>query len=58
MNADAHRPIQGLTDSKKISAKKREALAKQVKERALAWTITRAKWHYHKDAHVLLKMPH
>lgn len=39
---DPHRPIQGLTDSKKISAKKREALAKQVKERALAWTITRA----------------
>jgi len=39
---DPQRPIQGLTDSKKLSAKKRETLAKQIKEYALAWTVTRA----------------
>jgi len=39
---DPHQPIQSLTDSKKISAKKREVLAEQIKEQALAWAITRA----------------
>ncbi|MDF1582462.1 MAG: ribonuclease HII [Methyloprofundus sp.] len=39
---DPLQPIQGLTDSKKLSAKKREALAEQIKKYALAWTIARA----------------
>jgi len=33
------KPIIGLTDSKKISEKKRDALAIEIKEKALAWAI-------------------
>lgn len=36
---DPNRPIEGLNDSKKLTAKKREALAPLIKERALAWCI-------------------
>ena len=36
---DPARPIVGLNDSKKLSAKKREALALEIKEKALAWGI-------------------
>lgn len=36
---DPANPIAGLTDSKKISEKKREALAVEIKEKALAWSI-------------------
>lgn len=39
---DPARPIEGLADSKKLSEKKREALAELIKERALAWAIGRA----------------
>lgn len=39
---DPARPIAGLTDSKKLSAKKRESLAAQIKEQALAWAFGRA----------------
>lgn len=39
---DPARPIDGLTDSKKLSAAKREALAEQIKERALCWALGRA----------------
>ena len=35
-------PIQGLMDSKKISAKKRNILAIEIREKALAWAIGRA----------------
>lgn len=35
-------PIAGLMDSKKLSEKKREALALEIKSRALAWSVTRA----------------
>ena len=35
-------PIEGLTDSKKLSAKKRETLARMIEERAIAWSIGRA----------------
>ena len=38
---DPKRPITGLTDSKKLSEKKREQLALLIKERALAWAIGR-----------------
>ena len=36
---DPQRPIEGLNDSKKLSAKRREALAPLIRERALAWGI-------------------
>lgn len=36
---DPERPIAGLTDSKAISAKKREALDILIRERALAWSL-------------------
>jgi ribonuclease HII len=36
---DPHRPIAGLADSKKLSERKREALAIMIRERALSWSI-------------------
>ena len=36
---DPNQPIEGLNDSKKLTAKKREALAPLIKKRALAWCI-------------------
>lgn len=39
---DPARPIEGLNDSKKLSEKRREALAIEIKEKALAWAIAEA----------------
>jgi len=39
---DPNYPIQGLTDSKKLTEKKRDALFIEIKEKALAWSIGRA----------------
>lgn len=39
---DPRQPIEGLRDSKKLSASRRELLAKVIRERALAWSIARA----------------
>jgi len=39
---DPRHPIEGLTDSKKLSEKKREQLFVQIKEHALAWSLGRA----------------
>ena len=39
---DSTRPISGLTDSKKLSAKQRELIAVTIKQHALAWSIARA----------------
>lgn len=39
---DQERPIQGLADSKKLSEKKRERLAAEIRERALAWAVAYA----------------
>ena len=39
---DAGRPIPGLNDSKKLSEKKRDALAVLIRERALAWAVAEA----------------
>jgi ribonuclease HII len=39
---DPARPINGLADSKKLSAKRREKLADIIKEQALCWAIGRA----------------
>ena len=38
---DSNNPIEGLTDSKKLSEKKREQLAVEIKQKALAWCIAR-----------------
>ena len=37
---DPSRPIKGLRDSKKLSAQKREELALEIKEKALAWSVS------------------
>ena len=39
---DPNKPIAGLADSKKLSEKKRLALAEEIKEKALAWAMGRA----------------
>jgi len=39
---DPARPITGLADSKKLSEKKRDALAQVIKQQALAWCIASA----------------
>lgn len=39
---DRHRPIEGLTDSKKLSASRRDALEREIKLRAHAWAIGEA----------------
>ncbi len=39
---DPQRPIAGLADSKKLSEKRREALALEIRERALCWALGRA----------------
>lgn len=39
---DPARPIAGLNDSKKLSAKKRKALAIQIREQAIAWAVAEA----------------
>ncbi|MFC6439637.1 ribonuclease HII [Pseudobowmanella zhangzhouensis] len=42
---DPSRPIADLTDSKALSEKKRQVLAEQIKQNALAWHIARAEVH-------------
>lgn len=39
---DPARPIEGLTDSKKLSEKARDRLAPLIRERALAWSVAEA----------------
>jgi ribonuclease HII len=39
---DPERPVSGLRDSKKLSAARREQLAAQIREQALAWSVARA----------------
>lgn len=39
---DPARPIEGLRDSKQLSAARRDTLAAAIRERALAWAIARA----------------
>lgn len=38
---DPNNPIEGLMDSKKITEKRREVLAQEIKEKALSWSISR-----------------
>lgn len=42
---DPARPIDGLRDSKKLSEVRRDALAEQIKARALAWSIAQCSEH-------------
>lgn len=39
---DSRRSIPGLTDSKRLSARRREALAITIRDRALAWSLVQA----------------
>ena len=39
---DSENPIPGLNDSKKLSARRREQLAKLIREQALAWAVAKA----------------
>lgn len=39
---DPENPIDGLADSKKLSEKRREELAEEIKVKALSWSISRA----------------
>jgi ribonuclease HII len=39
---DSQRPIVGLADSKKLSARARERLAKEIREKSLSWAIASA----------------
>ncbi|PWQ92674.1 ribonuclease HII [Leucothrix pacifica] len=39
---DPANPIEGLTDSKKLTEKKRDALAIEIREKALSWSLGRA----------------
>jgi ribonuclease HII len=39
---DPSRPIEGLRDSKQLTEARREALAEQIRERALAWAVASA----------------
>ena len=36
---DRNNPVEGLTDSKKLSAVRREQLAEQIRDRAVAWSV-------------------
>ncbi|MDX1694359.1 MAG: ribonuclease HII [Ketobacteraceae bacterium] len=42
---DPAKPIAGLTDSKKLSEKRRDALFDEIQEKALAWAVGRAEVH-------------
>lgn len=50
---DPLRPIEGLNDSKKLTAAHREALFPIIQERALAWAIGRAEVHEIDELNIL-----
>ena len=50
---DPDHPIEGLTDSKKLTEKKREFLFDQIKEHALAWALGRAEAEEIDDINIL-----
>lgn len=39
---DPSRPITGLADSKKLTARRREQLAREIRDKALAWSVAEA----------------
>jgi len=50
---DENFPIDGLTDSKKLSASRRTALEQQIKQRAKAWAIAESSQHEIDDINIL-----
>jgi len=46
-------PIAGLTDSKKLSAKRREVLEAEIKQHAMAWSIAEASHHEVDEINIL-----
>lgn len=50
---DPNKPIDGLTDSKKLTEKKRDALFEEIKKKALAWSLGRAEVHEIDDINIL-----
>ena len=50
---DPQRPIMGLADSKKLSEKRREQLADEIRQHALAWSLGRAEVEEIDDINIL-----
>lgn len=50
---DPNKPIEGLADSKKLSEKRRLALAEEIKANALAWSLGRAEPHEIDELNIL-----
>ncbi len=50
---DADNPIEGLDDSKKLSATRRARLEIEIRQRARAWFIAEATWHEIDEINVL-----
>ncbi len=50
---DPKNPIIGLTDSKKLSEKKRLLLAEEIKQKALVWSLGRAEAHEIDELNIL-----
>jgi ribonuclease HII len=50
---DPNKPIAGLTDSKKLSEKKRVLLAAEIREKALSWSLGRAEVEEIDDINIL-----
>ena len=50
---DPDNPVEGLKDSKKLSERRRENLAEQIREKALAWSLGRAEVHEIDDINIL-----
>ena len=50
---DPNNPIEGLTDSKKLTEKKREILSAEIKEKALSWSFGRAEREEIDDINIL-----
>ena len=50
---DPARPIVGLADSKKLSEKRREELALEIREKALAWSLGRCDRHEIDELNIL-----
>jgi len=50
---DPARPIQGLTDSKKLSPARRAVLEQEIRQKALAWTIAEASHDEVDDLNIL-----
>ena len=55
---DPNNPIEGLADSKKLTARKREALEPLIKERALAWCVAEASVEEIDEINILLLLRH